>query len=133
MNMQEGENAHDITVLMDYGSLTYTPMQNRISPLLYIMLETKNLRSSVRCSRKFTPEEGEDFRIFIGTLAPFVLVWTRPRLAKARAVKAVHPRIPRTIRETTVPPLRVDLSNCRSFLQMNPLDPDFFKTNPREF
>lgn len=72
MHMGEGENAHDITVLMDYGSLTYTPMQNRISPLLYIMLETKSLRASVRCSRKFTPEEEEeeDFRTFIGTLAP---------------------------------------------------------------
>lgn len=62
-----------------------------------------------------------------------VLVWTRPRLVKARAVKAVHPRIRRTIRETTVLPLRVDLSNCRSSLQMNPLEPNSFKNNPREF
>lgn len=28
-----------------------------------------------------------------------VLVWTRPRLVKARAVKAVHPRIPRSERQ----------------------------------
>lgn len=45
-----------------------------------------------------------------------VLVRTRPRLAEARAVKAVHPRIPRTIGETTVLPLRVGLRKLPIFL-----------------
>lgn len=62
-----------------------------------------------------------------------VLVRTRPRLFEARAVKAVHPRIPRTIGETTVLPLRVSLSNCWSSSQINPLDPDSFKNSRREF
>jgi len=30
---ERGSSTHDITVLMDYGSLTYTPMQNRILSL----------------------------------------------------------------------------------------------------
>lgn len=95
-------NAHDITVLMDYGSLTYTPMQNRISPLVCHRRKPKAsnrpfvVRGCLFSERKKTSDPSVHL---LWTPRSVVLVRARPRL-----VKAVHPRVSKRP-ETTVLPL----------------------------
>jgi len=91
---ERGSSTHDITVLMDYGSLTYTPMQNRILSLPYnqkpqvVLAQGSPLRSRRR--RRFRS-------IFL--LAEHTLCCPSLDQTEARAVKAVHPRVSRDQRQ----------------------------------
>jgi len=89
-------NAHGITVLMNYGSLTYTPMQNRIPS----MCNVGNRKLSDRlCAVQRNPLQQKkippDPPVHLSERSA-VLVRTRSRLVEVCAVKVVRSRVART-------------------------------------
>jgi len=88
-------NAHGITVLMNYGSLTYTPMQNRIPS----MCNAGNRKLSDRsCAVQGDPLQQKkippDPPVHLSERSA-VLVRTRSRLVEVRAFKVVRSRVAR--------------------------------------
>lgn len=129
----------DITVLTYYGSLTYTPMQNRT------WLRTGN-RKAPQIGRplfagSFALGRGRRLRSILTLICrnarSAVLVRTRPGLAKARAVKAVHPRVLSATRDNGTSAPRVGISHCRYSSRARRIPRTFessgFFSNGREF
>lgn len=105
------------TVLMDYGSLTYTPMQNRISPSMCNAGNQKSqiTRAPFKASRKPVPAEEDPL------VAPVhLLICTSLRCPSSDQIKARRGwhhqgRLLASLQNqrTTVLPLRVDPLHSR--------------------